>query len=199
MNKAQNLHFLIHPDFSLQDENQSDHSSDAKKEHHNLHVENVRSLADDEIVAIFLDVTKARLLKKTKESAAILSLLRDMRLALGKRLVVLSGDWKIFEEHGHEKLALTMDILKKLFKQRGYEFDVNTPTTAYGESLLSCVVDGANALNGAGLFRQETMIIPSLTDYRDWNAQDLAVKIRKLLNEDRHDCIKFQNMDFSSD
>jgi len=163
--KISKIHFLVHPGFSS-DYRTDDALSSAKdvpEENNKLlnryigQAENLKE-KEDEIMVALTHASKSELKKDSKENFLYFKKLEEIRDILGRRLIVLSDNFDIFE--GEE----TMLAVKKLAKARGYVFDENVLSEAYGEALGACVDEAAQNLNLTGNLKHKTKIRPELSD-----------------------------------
>lgn len=174
--KISKLHFLVHPGF-LSDPNTLEKPTTWQKliaEGHDydsimaelrkweetlqIYVEQAKKLKEDELMFVFTHTTSEQLKEDLEEKKAYAVTLKAMKKILDKRLVVVSGDFDIFNE------AEALDVAKEVAAARGYVLDEDVFTEAYGEILEQCVTEGAAAMNRKGGFRNKTVVRQKLTD-----------------------------------
>jgi hypothetical protein len=157
--KITKINFLVHPGFII-DERMMGRDIDQKDEQLlDAYVKKAQSLKDNELMVALTYSTRQEFQNDAKTGMLYFQKLREMKKILGDRLIVLSASQDIFDSSE----ALTM--IKRIAKQRGYIFEKDVASEAFGETLQSCVVDAAQNLNEVGEFKKKTKINAGLTNY----------------------------------
>jgi len=134
------------------------------------YLEKARTLTHDQLMFIFLhgrqedfEIDKELGKKYPGKIEALTTILR-------KRVIVISGDWGIFDDDcdmyddllpGVEETA---EEMRRLAQANGFTYSSDVPSEAFGEIIQACVRCGANALNRANGFSKKTRIQTKLTD-----------------------------------
>jgi hypothetical protein len=164
------IHFLIHPGFTT-DPKVLPENRDTLQRNEKLlekYLESARSMKDREIMMAFIHSAPRRFLEDLKEGKAYAKTLQTLKSILGKRLIVLSNQFDIFD---------TPQAIEKAFeiaRKRNFSFNENVASVAYGETNGLCVPDAAENFNRAAKLTQKTKILLSLT-----NASLFDVDIKK--------------------
>ncbi|MEK7099490.1 MAG: hypothetical protein AAB916_03145 [Patescibacteria group bacterium] len=122
------------------------------------YIEHSKEFKNDEIMVAFTHTGKSELRSDVGLSKLYVNKLKELREILKDRLVVLSDDLNIFDE------AEAIAMLKRILHARGYDFDENVVTEAYGETIRACVETWAEGLNATAQLKNKTQINPRLTD-----------------------------------
>lgn len=162
------IHFLIHPGFLSYEVPKMDGDVGSVNpyalrmdEYNGLldkYLTEAKTLKDDELMMAFAHTTRKQMVKDAKNEELYMVTLRELKNILGKRLIVLSGNFDVVNEDG------VFDVAKKIAHERGYYFDNTVITEAYGEMLSICVERGADRMNRNAELQNKTLIRPSLTD-----------------------------------
>ena len=203
MQKATELHFLIHPGFCADPDMYGDIDSDAlwqeekaRKEKECAHlleayVQSARELTRTGLMAVFLHRTRDEVRKDTKRGKAYITLIQQLSEILGPRVAVMEDNWQIFDDL-YSSTAETMQALRDIFSEGGFQWDQDVTTVAYGEVLDCCVVDGAQSLNIAGGFTAPTLIRPEVTERRG-NDADITRIIKNIQEVGEHPRTAFKD------
>lgn len=150
------LHFLIHPGYLSRGVN---HPDDQKIYESLLdkYVEEAKTLHDDELMFALVSPKHALLKKELAEGATYLKKIKEMESILGPRLIVLN-----FQDL--DRGSEVMDTATRIAAARGFYFDKDVLSEAYGEFLDACVVVGASNLNKAAGLTKKTILRPELSD-----------------------------------
>lgn len=168
LTKISKIEFLIHPGFQSMDFGHGGIGDLATHGHVenpydallNMYVEHAKSLKQDELMVAF---TNLEAMSLRKVEPMYLNVFQQIKQILGKRFIILGARQRIFTETiGYEK-AEGFKTLKKIARARGFTFDKNITTEAFGEMLDGCVEAAANYLNTTGRLRKKTTIVPELT------------------------------------
>lgn len=100
-----------------------------------------------------------------------------MKTVLGKRMVLVTNKFDVFDSP--EAFQKVLSIIKG----RGYDFDNDVDTVAYGETFGLCVPDGAENLNKNAGFAKKTVIIPELTDFAKYSPKAAATTRARIEKE----------------
>jgi len=153
--KIHTMHFLVHPGY-LQD---------VKKYEGQLakYEEAAKKIGDGELFVIIPHIRRDMIRRGVfDQEKKITESIKRIRDTLGKRAIVLTEQrWPttIPDPNG------LIGVVRRLAHARGFSFDDQTLTKAYGEIIDACVAQTAENINMAGKFTKPTRIIPSLTDY----------------------------------
>lgn len=154
------IHFLVHPGY-LSDERTRVTENDETVKYHALfekYISEAKNLKNNELMIALTHTSKNEYQQDLENNLFYLKKLRELKDILGKRLIVLGSDFDFFS--GEE----VMQTVKDISKQRGYIFDENVLSDAYGETLGACVDGVAQNLNTTGNFLNKTKIRSELTD-----------------------------------
>ena len=80
---------------------------------------------------------------------------------LGDRLVVITDKDDILSSN---TVKNSWDKIKRIVESRGYYFDSDVESEAYGEYCTACVSAGAGELNIAGGLNRKTVVKTDITD-----------------------------------
>lgn len=160
--KVSKLHFLIHPGF-LTDPQDFDEEPIYEDwwQVLDIYLEHSKTIPKNELVLVFLHSSQDRFVKDAKEHKPYVEKIRQMRKVLGRRMIVFSGDWDIFEKEDIQALS---GVIENIANGRGYRLSKDVSSEAYGETLGVCVEEGANNLNRALGLIKKTVIQPYLTE-----------------------------------
>ncbi len=164
----QKIHFLIHPGFlsrevPLMPENDPTRNPYKARmaEYETLldkYLEKAKKLNPNELMFAFAHTEQPQLIEDAKEGKRYISVLRELKNILGRRLVVLSGNHDVvFDDN-------VFNTAKEIAEARGFYFDKDVFTEAYGEMLNICVERGTERLNTNGELNKKTLIRTDLTD-----------------------------------
>ncbi len=159
------LDFLVHPGFQSMgfggdyDNPGQDHIANTYDALLQNYVERAKTLTEDQMMVAFTNIFPVGF----RESNPTTEALSEMRHILGRRLVVLSTKQGIFPETA-DQFPDALTTAKRIARSRGFTFNRNTPTEAYGELFGGCVDAAANYMNGQGKFKRKTKILPDFTD-----------------------------------
>lgn len=160
------LHFLIHPGF-LADSAQYDPGEVGWKEKGlpllDIYIDHAQKIPDNELVLVFLHPSLSELRRDFKAHKPYTERVRQLKKILGKRMLAFSGGFDVFGELGDNPDDQVEEI-RQLAEKRGFVFNQNVSSEAYGETLGVCVEDGANNLNKILKLMKKTIIKPELTD-----------------------------------
>ncbi len=162
------IQFLIHPGFisdpNLEDVTASQRDAGFMRPAEELldkYIEEAKILGENEIIFAFLDSDKGQIKSHIQNEELYIQKLNKLRDILGRRFIVLLGvDYHDFFDRPNE----IFENAKRIAQARGYEFDSDTITEAYGECMNVCVEAGAIAFNKAGGFTTPTKININLTN-----------------------------------
>lgn len=191
LKKISKIHFLVHPGF-LSDPVTKDSGEtleDLKKYHKllDMYLEQAKKLKDDELMIALTHTDKSEYKEGLEEQSIRFTKLQDLKKILGKRFIVLSSDFDVFWDEE------AMKTIKDLAKQRGYFFDENVLSEAYGETLGVCVDNVAQNMNETGGFKNKTIIRPELTDASLYEGylKSKSIENTKIISKKEHDRIDF--------
>ena len=195
--KISKIHFLIHPGF-LSDEVESDRDAgttqeviQAEESLPNKYVEQSRTLHDDEVMIAFTHSSKRKLRRDLRQEKIYAEKLRELKEILGDRLIVLSEDFDLFIDRIDQRQDI-FETIEQIASARGFRFDENVLTEAYGETLGMCVEEGAQALNVRANFNEKTLIRPELSNLDiPGGTQTSDLEAHKKRMTKIHDAIKF--------
>lgn len=167
--KIRKIHFLIHPGFLTALMGQE------KAHLINKYEQNLEMLSDDELVVIILhpdrDRLKSHFTGDDKEERPEYNRERETMLRMreiihrfGPRAITLSGSTTV-DASGLFKADHAIHEIRRIANARGFTFDTDTITEAYGELLGACLDRGAENLNKTGGFTTPTVLNSLLTDY----------------------------------
>lgn len=157
------LHFLIHPGF-LADPDTDLMGAPVPESSQVLldrYLEHAKGIPDDELVLVFLHATLSDLIRDFRNRKNYTQKISQMKKVLGKRMLTFSADFDVFGETEADDQA---DEIKQLAEKRGFRFNENVSSEAYGETLGVCVEEGASNLNKVLKLVRRTLIRPEFTD-----------------------------------
>lgn len=205
MQNVEQLHFLIHPGWGS-DPDTSDviYRNDAEWEEGKkgaeelyapllqAYIDRSKCLTKQGLLAVFLHAKPEELRQDFARRKLYTAVIQQLRGILGRRMIVLSDKHEIFEgfsKNGLKDVTDTIDVLRRISAKRGFIFTDATPTIAYGETLTCCLADGANALNAAGRFLEETVVEARLSDRFSSTREQMQKEINDFITPETHDCI----------
>lgn len=157
--------FLIHPGYSTDPRNWKHYSQESRSEGikkyaflSEKYLEQARNFHDDELMFAFAHKKSADIKLDAKNEFDYVSLLRDLRRILGRRLIILSDEIDVLNNADAFKIA------KHIANCRGFDFDRQVFSEAFGETLVHCVSRGADKLNKGGRLDKKTDINSELTE-----------------------------------
>lgn len=158
--KISKLHFLIHPGY-LSDKRYR-YAGYGEKEIGKFnslldkYIEHAKKLAENELMVIFTHTEKDEV-RNDLRGELYLRKIQEIKKVLGDRaIIIIMGIRDLIEQD--------ISNIKKIANARGYDFDENVLSDAYGEMMENCVYNGARDLNMAGKFKNKTIIKPYLTE-----------------------------------
>ncbi len=155
--KIAKIHFLIHPGYMAKA------VSPDFEEMTTHYLEKAKTLHDDELMIVFSYRPRQMMKSDIEHGRGYAGAVDQLKEILGPRLIVLTGDVTT-----PEGATIDFENAKKIAEARGYTFDRDVLTEAYGEEIDRCVQWGTNNLENAGHFSHETEIRPELTDAAIW-------------------------------
>ncbi|HAI74569.1 MAG TPA: hypothetical protein DCS28_00850 [Candidatus Moranbacteria bacterium] len=179
--KVVKIHFLIHPGYLSDVKFHGYITSNEELENYNLlmdkYIEQAKKIGENELMVIFSHTEKDDF-KKDLFTKLYTKKIKEIKDILGNRSIVIFMD-------GYELDEKDIENIKKIASARGYKFNENVLTEAYGEMLTNCVVNWAVGLNKAGKFINKTTIRSKLTDLdtSDWTKSKDLPKIKKEYEE----------------
>lgn len=150
------LHFLIHPGYLSRGINHPDD----QKEYESLldkYVDEAKKLRDDELMFALISPSRVLVKKELAENAPYLEKIKEIKSILGPRLIVLH--FQVLENSSE-----AMDTATRIAAARGFHFDKDVLSDAYGELLGACVKIGAANLNRDAGFINKMVLRPELSD-----------------------------------
>lgn len=157
------LHFLIHPGFLADPD--TDLTGAPVPEFSQLllerYLQHAKGIPDDELVLVFLHTAPSDLIRDFRNRKNYTEKIRQIKRVLGKRMLTFSADFDVF---GETETTGQADEIKQMAERRGFRFNENVPSEAYGETLGVCVEEGASNLNKVLKLVKKTLIRPDLTD-----------------------------------
>ncbi len=166
--KIKKIHFLVHPGFlsyevpKMADKNPARNPYILRMDEYKMlldkYIQEASRLGDDELMIAFAHTTLEQMAKDLKGGELYVEKLRELKKILGRRLIVLSGNNDVVNDDG------VFEVAKEIAKQRGFYFDDDTLSEAYGEMLSICVERGADRLNRNAQFKEKTLVRPELAD-----------------------------------
>ncbi len=189
------IQFLIHPGF-ISDPNLEDVTASQRdagfmrpaEELMDKYIEEAKTLGEDELVFAFLDSSNGQIKSHIQNDELYICKINELRDILGRRFIVLSGvDYHDFFDSPQE----IFDDARRIAKARGYEFDTDTITEAYGECMNVCVEAGAIAFNRAGGFKEPTKIKIKLTNEPEADPREIR-RIQNRIGLDGADKIDYE-------
>ncbi len=181
LQEVSKIHFLVHPGY-LSDERTKITEDDEATRHQGLfekYLAEAKNLKNNELMVALTHTLKNQYKEDLEGNLFYFKKLQELKDILGKRLIVLSSDFDLFS--GKE----VMQTIKDLAKKRGYVFDENVKSDAYGETLGACVDGIAQNLNTTGNFLNKTKIRSELTDAHNINTLELE-ELKKQIQEEHN-------------
>jgi len=132
-----------------------------------------KTLGQDEVMVIISPSDISLIRKHKKLNKPYVQTIERIKKILGKRAVVLMDRLDFFDE----KEARFK--LKKVLNSRGYYFDENVLSEAYGETLGCCVDDAAEGLNREEKLSKKTVIKIDLTSGKGSDPESEASRAKK--------------------
>lgn len=169
--KINKIDFIIHPGFLLTKEAREDfeNNSEITDEYKKLfssYIEEAKKTTEDQLCFVFIPETRTNLKEFGKTKDYYYELLRELKSILGERGVFITDNDKDSTFIGNN-LSGAKEQLNKLLaivKARGYIFDEQALTRAYGEQVGMCVEDAAKKLNKLMGLKKSTLVEVRLTD-----------------------------------
>lgn len=169
--KVEAVHFLIHPGFCSEYElsprskewgseflSKDNKSSDTQYlPLREAYVDYARSLREEEILLVFSHLDLYQLTRTHQIGKSYVQFLKKLKRAAGSKLIFFSNECNPFS------LTENWMILGKL-RGLGLEITKEADSYALGETLRSCVADGARSLNITLGLVKPTVILPHLTE-----------------------------------
>lgn len=169
--KIEKIHFLIHPGY-VKNPNYSIPLS-------SKYINKAENLRENEIMIAFAPTTKFK--RDIKKEESYTKTLKKLKEILGDRLIIFTG-YSFVDDENSAKVFLENAV--KIAKARGYYFDSNVESEAYGELLRDCVVRGADTLNRAGKFEQKTIVKTDITDVSMRRKKERETAIKRIKSGD---------------
>lgn len=182
--KVNKIHFLIHPGYDSDRDIKDDVASDDELLL-DKYLEQSKKLGSDELMLVFCHKTFKDLRQSVQTGDKLGKTLREMKTVLGKRMVLVTNRFDVFDSPDAFQKVLS------IVKGRGYDFDNNVDSVAYGETFGLCVPDGAENLNRNAGFTKKTIIIPELTDYPKYSPRAVA-RIRARIEKDKSETVSVE-------
>ena len=178
--KIDKIHFLIHPGFVnyVREEFRADTGpSSALLE---KYVDQSRKLGPNELMLVFPYTNSAEFRRDVIKGERYAKTLREMKRILGRRMVVVTWELDIWNSPKELQKAL------ELVSGRGYQFDNDVDTYAYGETIGICVRAGAKNINRTAGFNKRTVVLAQLTDL-PFDTPKYRDNFRRFISEEQHD------------
>lgn len=158
--KISKIHFLIHPGYLSDEKYESKYNQLLER-----YIEKAKDLKDDELMFAFPATNLIGELKNDiKENKLYMRTLKTLKDVLGDRLIVLAEGFNFVYDIDENVGGPAFEKMKRITEARGFTFDRDVFSEAYGEMLPYCVVDGAKNLSRAGKLRRKTVVKTELTD-----------------------------------
>lgn len=185
------IHILIHPGF-ITDPRVNEDGYESKFEGvFKGYLNEARAMTPTEVMIAFCHAYRSELKIDLKAGNSYAVALRELKGLLKERLVVIANqqnDWISSPYLG--RLALAS------LSRRGFVFNRDIETVAYGETDGACVPAGAIMFNSAARLRQPTRIIQRLTDSQFYPKSVRRQNLQDTLTDYRSDRIVIE--DFSA-
>lgn len=175
--KISKIHFLIHPGFA-----------EASRKLFDVYIEKTKTLGEDELMFAFPysktfstpehrdSKTRVGALKEDIERGkGYVEVIRKIKEILGDRLIVITDRMEITSPDTAQD---SWDRAKRIAEARGYYFDSDVESEAYGEFCDVCVSYGAASLNIVGKLNKTTVVKPEFTDLS--RVQEGVTKFKKM-------------------
>ncbi len=185
--KISKIHFLIHPGWLYQGGVRYLETINLL----NSYLEKARSLGGDELMFAVLHESRESMKQDAKSEGFYMQTIRKLRDILGDRLIVVSDpDFNILTRLGilarlssPRKIDVRKerDKIKRIIEARGYQFDKDVLSEAYGELMNQCVATGARNLNVTLGLKKKTIIKTGLTDAASESSTSRSVAEKKEL------------------
>jgi len=179
------IHFLVHPGY-LTAEGERLTTDDATTKYEplfDLYFAEAAKLKDDELMIAFTHTSKSEYAKDIRSNLFYIKKLQELKKILNKRLIILSTDVDPFSN------PEVIETIQRIASLRGYTFDKDVASDAYGETLGVCVNGIAQNVNSTGNLSHKTKIRPKLTDAHDITKEQLDQLRQQIENE--HDRLTF--------
>lgn len=102
---------------------------------------------------------------------------RNLRLSIGRKLIVVSANQDVFEDPDVPKRAIEMA------KSRGFQIDRNVDTEVVGECSDVCVLDAGYNFNKSLGLNKKTLLNPALTELPMLDNYDMGRSIESIERE----------------
>lgn len=168
--KISKIHFLVHPGYLLNTQTLlvTEKSDDFDEKYFQLlssYRKKAQNLPKNEIMIVVSHMPQSSFRSGKESGEGFMAILEDIKNILGRRCIVISQDTVPCDFRGEFKITDEgMESLEKIILQRGFDFNRNVLTEAYGETFSFCVHSVANSINKKAGFGPRTEINTSLTD-----------------------------------
>lgn len=136
------IHFLIHPGSASENSNIGKSASELSR-----YIKKASTLTSDELMILYVHKAKKYLGEDMKEAKCYTHTILELRKILGRRLIIFSEDSGYIDiQDDRDVPLLNYELIKEVANARGYDFDENVESEAYGEYWAGCVSGWANAL-----------------------------------------------------
>ncbi len=162
--RVSKIHFLIHPGFLMAGVPKEGSEPGSTQDRYNSlldeYVKKAEEVKDkiNELMFAFIWSSRKDFKEALQEQQLYVEKLKEIKNLLGNRLIVFSGNRDVTDD-GKQFVA----YMERIAQARGYIFDSDVLSEAYGETLGSCVNEGAVNLNKALGLKSKTVILPELT------------------------------------
>lgn len=171
------LHILVHPGFIMEEDLREDQPYEEDTEAGTKllidYEEKAKTLGQDEVMVIIAPSRISLLKKHKKLDKPYVQTIEKIKSILGDRVIVLMDRLDFFQEEE------VRDKLKRVLTARGYYFDENVLSEAYGETLGCCVDDAAESFNRGEKLNNKTIVKIDLTDGKGSNPEKQAEQAKK--------------------
>lgn len=166
------IHFLVHPGYlgDADDTHEEPDLVQIGKNMRQIYINAARSMASDECLVLFTHGNKKKLKEDVHSQKEYTQTLHELRAILNKRLIV-------FSDNTNPDDPIFKDQLDKILQARGYEYQQNCPSEAFGEWFDACVANYASRINTTLGLNKKSQIIASKS------AVDPKDKMDNLLRE----------------
>jgi hypothetical protein len=161
------IYFLIHPGFSMDSRSWEMYSPKDReagirkyKALPESYLEKAKGMDRDELMFAFAHQDRNGMKSGAKEEQAYMEILGEIKKIIGRRLIVLSNQLDVTSD------TRAFEAAKRIANSRGFNFNRDVFTEAFGEYLVCCVSKGADTLNRSGRLNHKTKINTNLTEAR---------------------------------
>ena len=162
--KVDRLHLIVHPGFIAESEDKTVADGKEPLGAAAIMMERYKNrlalILPSELVIIMLHMPPESVAQYPKGSL-YLQLIDVFRSRLGKQLIATDQSGSVTDDRC---IAKEFTHALEVAKSRGFDVSEDTPTVAYGETLLCCVPNCAERVNIAAHFRNKTVIQASDCD-----------------------------------